>query len=190
MANTLPPQKLDLQFPRELNQAMKRLLVNQQNKVTSLEVQVWKNMEFLMEENIRFENLEILALICGKEDGYDQEMKAVCDYMIGKYADKLKKLKIEGLQVNLVVPDLPLLDSLILYDVCSDANWTLLDKCKQTITSMDMVDCALGAPPGFQNDDPNRNDVFYIPNLKHLKLNTFGPLTVNLFIFNASHLES
>ena len=81
MANTLPPQKLDLQFPRKLNQAMKRLLVNQQNKVTSLEVQVWKNMEFLMEENIRFENLEILALICGKEDGYDQEMKAVCDYI-------------------------------------------------------------------------------------------------------------
>jgi hypothetical protein len=169
---------------------MKRLLVNQQNKVTSLEVQVWKNMEFLMEENIRFENLEILALICGKEDGYDQEMKAVCDYMIGKYADKLKKLKIEGLQVNLVVPDLPLLDSLILYDVCSDANWTLLDKCKQTITSMDMVDCALGAPPGFQTDDPNRNHVFYIPNLKNLILNTCVPLTVNLFIFNASHLES
>lgn len=190
MASTLPPQKLDLQFPRKLNQTMKRLLVNQQNKVTSLEVQVWKNMEFLMEENLRFENLESLTLICGKKYGYDQEMKAVCEYMIGKYADKLTKLKIEGLQVNLVVPDLPLLDSLDLYDVCSDANWTLLSKCKQTITSMDMNDCELGAPPGFQIDDPNRNDVFYIPNLKNLMLNTCVPFTINFLIFNASHLES
>jgi hypothetical protein len=189
LTNPFPLQKLDIQFCGKLNTTIRRGLADYKYLITSLDLQVWKNKDFLLDKRLIFKNLRSLTLWRGK-NGYDKVMKVVCESMIGKHADKLKKLRIVGLQVNLRTPALPVLESVELDEVCSEATWSILKQCKQTITSLEIYYGELDGPILWNNLDPNRFIAFDIPNLENLALLSSDPFTVNFIVQNAHNLVS
>jgi hypothetical protein len=182
--------KLKLQLIGELNSTTKDLLIHNKKRIISLDIQVFGNEDFSLGEDISFELLESLsAVTMGRRSTL---YRAIVDIesLIVKHAQNLKNLSIDlkfsdGVVDSLTVPSLPVLESLVLCSECDHAVWPLIDKCRPSLTSLDVniLDMEIS------RNDPNFSRSMYrIQNLNHLKLRRSNSL--EFLIKNANQLLS
>ena len=173
------PEKLHLQFEDELNATMIEMTEDYKDKIISLDISVEDNEDLLLQPSFIFKSLESLSL-----DLYSCTDDAIVrggEAMLAKHANNLRNLDIRYLKKNLRVPNLPVLDSLTLWDVDEEAAWNILENCRPTITRLHFHERSVISRP------INSNSAAYdIPNIKHLRI-VYSNAS-NFVQFNAEHL--
>ena len=172
------PEKLHLMFSGKMNKTMIQMIVDYKDKITSLDICVYTNKDMLLKHAKYLDRLSLSrGLGCT-----DDTMVRVCEAMLAKYAKNLKNLKVSHLRKNLRVPNLPKLKSLTLKYVDEEAAWNILEQCRPTITSLELIDMDME----YQPDNSNSPESEYeIPNIKHLSI-----ITSNAFEFVESNAEN
>ena len=175
------PEKLHLQFEGKMNATMIKMTEDYKDKITSLGFRAKDNEDLLLHPSFIFKSLESLSL--NRRGCTDDTMVRVCEAMLAKHANNLKKLRIDGLKKNLRVPNLPELDSLDLAYVDEEAAWNILEHCRPTITRLDLTGINMNSRPLSSN-----SDAYDIPNIKHMRISESNAF--NFVEFNAEHLVS
>ena len=175
------PEKLHLQFEGKMNATMKEMTEDYKDKITSLDISVKDNEDLLLQPSFIFKSLESLYL--NGLDCTDDTMVRVCEAMLAKYANNLRNLDIRHLKKNLRVPNLPVLDSLTLWDVDEEAAWNILENCRPTITKLNLRRTKINPQPLSSN-----SATYEIPNIKNLSI--VISRAFNFVRFNAEHLVS
>ena len=175
------PEKLNLQFEGKMNATMREMTEDYKDNIISLGIRIMDNEDLLLQPSFIFKSLESLSLNGGCCT--DDTMVRVCETMLAKHANNLRNLKIRYLKKNLRVPNLPVLDSLTLWDVDEEAAWNILEQCRPTITRLHLRCTPMNSRP------INSNSAAYeIPNIEHLKIEYCEAF---YFVhFNAEHLVS
>ena len=173
------PEKLHLQFRGKMNATMIEMTEDYKDNIISLDIDVVYNEDLLLQPSFIFKSLESLSLYLYCTDAIVRGVEAMLD----KHANNLKKLRIDNLEKNLRVPNLPVLESLTLWVYYEEAAWNILEQCRPTITRLYLIRTPMNSRP------INSNSAAYeIPNIKHLRIvysNAF-----NFVKFNAEHLVS
>ena len=94
-----------------------------------------------MQQSTVFESLESLCL---GHPNYNyrkyENIASACEAMLSKHAHNLKHLQVHGLRGNINVPALPVIDSLVLWNVLDEeAAQGLFDQSRNTITSFTII---------------------------------------------------
>ena len=151
------------------------------DNITSLDIDVVETclIELLLQPSFVFKSLESLSLspgICT-----DDTIVRVCETMLDKHANNLKKIRIDVLEKNLRVPNLPLLESLTLICVDEEAAWNILVHCRPRITRLDLTTTEMNSQLLNSN-----SEAYEIPNIEQLKIDCSKGF--NFVHFNAEHL--
>ena len=173
------PEKLHLQFEGKMNATMIEMTEDYKDKITSLGIWAEYNEDLLLQPSFIFKSLEGLSLSRCTDD----TIVRVCEAMLAKHANNLKKLRIITLMKNLRVPNLPELDSLTLNYVDEEAAWNILENCRPTITRFNLRRTKINPQPLSSN-----SAAYEIPNIKHLRI--VYSKAFNFVKFNAEHLVS
>lgn len=176
--------KMKLDFSCGLNPTMRKMMMDYMQNITGLGIKILGNEEFLLEPGVKFDLLNTLSVRATKSEFTNQ--KKIIETFILKHSDKLINLRIDGdifgtdVFKDLSVASLPVLESLTLYAVHSEALLSLLRASKPTLTRLEIRNTKTDAPA---------SDFYSIPNLQHLSLQ-FDRFSFNFVTFNASNLVS
>ena len=133
MAGKHAPKKLHLEFEDQLTPVKRQMLLDYMEVISFLAISVYdEDKEFLLQQSTLFESLGGLKLTF---DSFLQNNRAVCEALLVKHALNLKNLEVYGLDGNLSVPVLPVIDSLVLALVGKEAAQSLYEQSRNTITS-------------------------------------------------------
>ena len=133
MAGKHAPKKLRLEFRDQLTPVKRQMLLDYMEVISFLAISVYdEDKEFLLQQSTLFESLGGLKLTF---DSFLQNNRAVCEALLVKHALNLKNLEVYGLDGNLSVPVLPVIDSLVLALVGKEAAQSLYEQSRNTITS-------------------------------------------------------
>ena len=175
------PEKLHLQFVGKMDATMIEMTVDYKESITSLGISAKDNEDLLLQPSFIFKSLAGFYLnLFGCTD---ETMVRVCEAMLVKHANNLKNLVVIHLKKNLTVPNLPKLNALALEYVNEEAAWNILEHCRPTITSLDVLMTDMISPLLDSNSSP-----YEIANLNHLRLSRSNAF--NFVLFNAEHLVS
>ena len=164
------------------------MLMNYMKNIISLDIQVGGNEDFLIKPNLIFCNLESLSIRSTNSH------RTSIECMIAKHANHLNNLELNGLLgriVDLTVPALPVLDSLVLDGIGTKAVWSILQVCKYTITSLEIRGTMMNSPSNYEHAQDTNSSIesrYRIPNIKCLVLRGFNSL--DLVLCNANTLVS
>ena len=174
------PEKLHLQFDGKMNATMIEMTEDYKDKITSLGISVKYNEDLILQSSFIFKSLKSLSL-----DVFSCSDAAirVCETMLAKHANNLKKLRIDDLEKNLRVPNLPVLESLTLSIVDEEAAWNIFEHCRPTLSRLDLISTDMNSQPLNSN-----SEAYEIPNIEHLKI--VYSKAFNFVHFNAEHLVS
>ena len=173
------PEKLHLQFVGKMNATMIEMTEDYKDNITSLDISVKDNEDLLLQPSFIFKSLESLSLYL--YSCTDDAIVRGGEAMLAKHANNLRNLDIRYLKKNLRVPNLPVLDSLTLWDVDEEAAWNILENCRPTITRFNLRRTKINPQPLSSN-----SATYEIPNIKHLSI--VISRAFNFVQFNAEHV--
>jgi hypothetical protein len=154
---------------------MKQLFVDYMIRITSLDIYVKEIEDLMLQPTFLSKALESLTLRCiGSKD-------CAVEVMLTKHAKNLNSLKVIGLKSKLIVPALPLLDSLALSYIDKDAMFDFIEASRQSIScySVGII---------LNNNNTTNTAVYKIPNLQNLEILSYK--AIEFAILNADHIVS
>jgi hypothetical protein len=185
--------KLKLQFKGQLNSTRRRIMTNNTENITSLNLQVLGSESFLLNQDLIFRNLESLSI------GLLGTTSTILEELITKHASTLKKLSVGNddiKAISITVPVIPNLYSLVIKGESSATAWSLIRAGRQTITRLFIRYTEMNVPANFNVNVHSLGALFNIPCLQHLTIrgrsliNSQFPGSTNFLVYNANNLTS